>query len=221
MRSIDPPLLYLVADRHRCKGRPLEDVVMAALDGGVAAVQLREKDLPDVEYLSLARRLRAVTEGRALFFVNDRTDVVSVVGADGVHLPEDSTNVAAVRRNGPVEMLVGKSVHSVEAGLAAESEGADLLIAGTIFPSSSHPDRKPQGVTFLEELGQRVRVPYLAIGGVTEENVGALIEAGASGAAVITAITESNDPARAASRLVDAMREAWMSRHNVVKASAV
>ncbi len=194
---------------------------MAALDGGVAAVQLREKDLSDAEISPLAGRIREITDGQALFFINGRVNVAASVGADGVHLPEDSTNVAAVRRNGPVEMLVGKSVHSVEAGLAAESEGADLLIAGTIFPSSSHPDRKPQGVTLLEELDQRVRVPYLAIGGITEENVGALIAAGASGAAVITAITESKDPARATRRLADAITEAWMSRHNVVKAPAV
>jgi len=218
LRSFDLPLLYLVTDRHRCVGRPLEDVVAAAVDGGVGAVQLREKDLADVELIRLARRLREVTEGRALFFVNDRADIAVAVGADGIHLPEESL-LAAVRRIGQRKTVIGRSVHSAEAGVAAEAEGADLLIAGTVFQSSSHPDREPQGISLLKELGERVKVPCLAIGGIAEENVGKVIEAGVSGAAVITAITESRNPARAANRLTDAMREAWFLRNNAVRVS--
>ena len=211
------PLLYLVTDRHRCGGRRLEDVVEAAVEGGVRAVQLREKNLSNAEESRLSLHLREVTRGRALLFINNRIDLAVTVQAEGVHLPEVSRTVASVRQGGPVEMLVGKSVHSVEGGIAATSEGADLLIAGTVFPTSSHPDREPQGVVLLEQLNHRVQVPCLAIGGVTVENVKDVIDAGASGIAVVTAITESNDPGCAARRLRESMQKAWLERSITVK----
>lgn len=209
MTRLDLPALCLVTDRRRCLGRSLEEVVAAALDGGVGMVQLREKDLPSGQLLVLANRLRALTRGRALLFVNDRVDVALAAEADGVQLGEASMPVRDARQTAGHGLLVGRSVHDVEGAAAAESEGADLLVAGTVFPSESHPGAAVAGTELLERLHRRVTVPFLAIGGVTAGNVAEAMRSGASGGAVITAIAQSNDPAQAARELLGAMRTAW------------
>ena len=204
------PTLCLVTDRRQTGGRPLEEVVAPALCGGVNMVQLREKDLPSGELMAVALTLRRLTEGGALLFINDRVDVAVASGADGVQLGEDAMTVDAARKAGP-GLLVSRSVHDAEGAVRAERDGADMLVAGTIFPSASHPGASPAGVEFLQGLREQVSVPYIAIGGVTKRNAPSAIAAGASGVAVIGAITRSEHPrcaARAlASSIADAARE--------------
>ncbi len=208
---MDIPLICLVSDRDRCAGRALEEVAAAAVAGGVGMVQLRERVLPAGEIYALAERLHAVTSGKALLFVNDRVDIGMAVGADGVQLPENGLSVSSAMRVSGLRMLLGRSVHSAEGAIEAEQQGADLLVAGTVFPTRSHTESKPQGVRLLRTIGESVHIPYLAIGGVTAENVGEAIAAGASGAAVISAISEADDPEGAARDIVEAARVAWES----------
>ena len=195
----------MVTDRRQCAGRTLEEVVARAVDGGVNLVQLREKDLPSGNLLELALRLRKLTDGRALLFVNDRIDVALACGADGVQLGEDAMPAVAARSI-TGGLLLGRSVHDVEGALKAQADGADALVVGTIFPSGSHPDREAAGVGLLERLRGRLQIPYLAIGGVTEENVDSVMEAGASGVAVISAISKRADPREASAELMRRMR---------------
>jgi len=209
LAEFELPLLCLVTDRRRCRGREIEDVVAAAVEGGAGMVQLRERDLPAGRLYGLARRLREITRGRALLLVNDRVDVALAAGADGVQLPEDGLGVEAARGTGGGRLLVGRSVHSVEGAIAAEAEGADLVLVGAIFETMSHANVEPQGADLLRQVSRRVDVPLLAIGGVTEENVDVVFESGASGAAVITAIAESDYPLEAARGLVRRMDRAW------------
>ena len=176
-------------------------------------VQLREKQVPAGQLLGLAVSLRDLTQGRALLFVNDRVDVALACGADGVQLGENGLPPAAARAAGAGRLLIGRSVHSVEGAIDAEAEGADLLIVGTIFPTRSHRDGHHTGVRLLEEVGRRVGIPYLAIGGVDEHNVASVIGAGASGAAMISAISLDADPAEAARRLLAAAESEWASSH--------
>ena len=206
---LDLPILCMVTDRFGCAGRPLEDVVAQAVEGGVGMVQLRERDLSADALFELAKRIREITRGRALLFVNDRVDVALAVGADGVQLPESGLPVEAVRRMPGNWLLVGRSVHDVEGAVAAENYGADLLVAGSVFATDSHPGRVPEGIELLHELSRSVGVPYLGIGGVTAENVGVVVEAGASGVAVITAVTESDDPRLAAHDLAGEISRTW------------
>ena len=200
--------LAFVTDRKRCGGRPLETVVDEAVSGGVNLVQLREKDLPASELYDLAVRLRGVIQHRALLFVNDRVDVALACGADGVQLGEHALPVVAARAVAGHRLLIGRSVHGVEAAIAAANEGADLLVAGTIFPSASHPSEVPQGLTLTEGITERAWVPVLAIGGITAGNVGSVMRSGVAGAAVITAISFSPDPRAAARGLLIAMTDA-------------
>ncbi len=207
--SLPLPCLCLVTDRRRCAGRPLEDVVEDAVSGGASLVQLREKDLPASELASLARRLREITHGRALLFVNDRIDVALVSGADGVQLGEHSLSVSQARDVAGTRLMIGRSVHSVEGAAAAASAGADLLLVGPIFPTESHPGEAGHGPTILERLRGRVDVAYLGIGGIDSRNVDQVMAAGASGAAVITAITLAEDPVLAARVLARAVSRSF------------
>ena len=213
MPSILLPALCLVTDRRRLAvGRRLEDVFERAVEGGATMVQLREKDLPAAEMLALACRLRDVTRGRALLFINDRVDVALACEADGVQLGEQGLPVEAARRASGGGLLLGRSVHSVERAAAAEAEGVDMVVVGTIFASASHPRASVGGVELLKRVSDRVRVPALAIGGVTSANVSSVIAAGASGAAVIGDMVASDDPERAARALVDRMNKMWSAR---------
>ena len=203
------PALCLVTDRNRCGGRRIEDVVEAAVDGGVSMVQLREKDLSASDLYSLALRLKAAIEERALLFVNDRVDVALAVEADGVQLGENSMSVDAVRRICGKRLLIGRSVHSVEGAIKAEAGGADLLVLGTIFPTASHIGARTGGVELVREVSADVEVPFLGIGGIDAQNVDRVIAAGATGAAVITAITMAPSPGEASADLLTAMQSAF------------
>lgn len=209
MRLPQEPLLCLVTDRLRCGGRPLEEVVEAAVSGGVDIVQLREKDMAAGPLLDVALRLRHITASRASLFVNDRTDVALACDADGVQLAENSVPVEAARDLVGGDLLIGRSVHSAESAIDASSAGADLLVLGTVFATASHPGQRPGGVAPVAEISLHDTAPVLGIGGVTPRNAGEVVEAGASGVAVITAITESPDPREAARALKRAMADAW------------
>ena len=208
MTKLNTPLLCFVTDRKRCLERDLEEVVDQAVAHGVAMVQLREKDLSAHDLYELGTRVKDAIAGRAKLVVNDRVDVALALNADGVQLPEDGTPVQEARRIVDPDVLIGRSVHTVSGAVEAESYGADFLIAGTIFPSASHPDGPAQGTVFLRALCREVSIPVLAIGGITTQNVGDVMEAGCSGAAVISSISEAEDPGAEARTLINEMKRA-------------
>lgn len=189
-KSLPYPLLMLVTqptDR-------LEEIVAEAVAGGVNAVQLRDKDTPPDVLRETARRLRNVTRERALFLVNTQAEAALAVGADGVHLGEAGESLAAVRARLAPAMLVGRSIHQREGAEHAVREHADYLIAGTLFASASHPDRTPAGLDFLRAVCAVVSIPVIAIGGITPQNAGACLQAGAWGVAVLSPLMQADDP---------------------------
>ena len=183
-----------------------------AIEGGVNLVQLREKDLPGGELLRLAEKLRAITQSKALFFVNERLDVALACDADGVHLGEEALPVKAARKLVGDRLLIGRSVHTVAGARKAEEDGADFIQLGTIFESRSHPGVAPAGVSLLKEVRAAVSLPVIAIGGIKTFNVGEVMDAGASGVAVISAILAAPDPRSAAQELYQAMAACCLSR---------
>jgi thiamine-phosphate pyrophosphorylase len=202
------PCLALITDRRLCERLSLEEAVARAVAGGVNVVQLREKDLAAAQLVPLADRLRAITQDKALLIVNGRLDVALLCAADGVHLPERGPSVAATRRLAGDGFIIGRSVHSMEEAVKAEEEGADYVQVGAIFSSRSHPGQSPAGPALLKSVAARVTIPIVAVGGITAENVGQAMRAGASGAAVISAILDSPSPTSSGRRLVEAMAEA-------------
>src|SRR3990172_2568286 len=201
----------VVTDRALCGGADgLAAAVEAAVSGGAGAVQLREKDPdgrspPASELAPLARRLRAVTQGRSLLLVNGPLEVALAVGGDGVPLPEGAPMPPRPRRG----FLVGRSVHSAEAARRAGAEGADYLVAGPVYKTRSHPGVQPAGLALVEEIARAVRLPVLAIGGVSAGRVEEVVRAGASGVAVISAVLAQPDPRAAAEALRRALDAAW------------
>ena len=187
------PVLLLVTDRHATAGRDLVTVVERALDAGLPAVQLRDKDLPGRALFVLAERLRVATRRTgALLFVNDRVDVARAVDADGVQLGASTLPVDVARTLLPAGALVGESTHTIDEVRATR---ADFVVFGPVFET---PSKRAYGAP----QGERVRdavaaapVPLVAIGGIGAENAGGLRAAGVHGVAVIRAILGADDPA--------------------------
>ncbi len=180
--------LCYITDRQALKPRPILPRVVEAIRAGVDLVQIREKDLPTRELVELVRD--AVARARATstrIVVNDRLDVALGMGAAGVHLGTQSMPVRAVRARVPRAFLVGASCHSLEEALAAESAGADYLVLGPIFETPSKVQYGPPlDLIKLREVTARVKVPLLALGGLTVERVKPCLDAGAAGIAGIS-----------------------------------
>ncbi|HXF51444.1 MAG TPA: thiamine phosphate synthase [Dehalococcoidia bacterium] len=209
MRRWRSPALMLVTDRRRLRGRSLEEVVSLAVDGGVNIVQLREKDLSARELYNLALTVRTVIRGRALFLVNDRVDVASATGADGVQLPADGLPLDAAADVDPT-LLFGQSVHSAAAAVEAQHRGADFVVLGTVFETASKPGARTLGLEGVRRAAEAVSIPVIAIGGITAENAGDVIDAGAGGVAVLSAIMDAPDPTAAARALWQAVESRWV-----------
>ncbi|MCC7367041.1 MAG: thiamine phosphate synthase [Chloroflexi bacterium] len=198
----------LVTDRRACDDRRLEDVVEAALDGGVNVVQVREKDLPAIELYGLTMRLRQLCGSRAVLLVNDRIDVALAAGAHGVELGSGSLSTEIARRLAP-DLLIGRSVHDVAHAAESAGAGANLLVVGTMFATRSHPGMTPAGPSLVRKVSAVTTLPLVGIGGITANNARQVIAAGAAGVAAITSITQAADPKDAAARLAAAVNEAW------------
>ena len=156
---------------------------LSAIDKGATIVQLRA---PHLSARELEREAVAlVPKASVPVIVSSRCDVALAAGAAGVNLPERDISVAEARTL-MGQRLVGRSVHSAEAAATAEREGADFVIFGPVWSSPSHPDDRPQGLRALAEVARTVRIPVLAIGGVSAERVNECLDAGASGYAAIT-----------------------------------
>jgi len=188
--------VYLITDRFQAQGRPLVDVVTAALDGGVRAVQLREKDLGSREMYQLAMELRELTcQFGAKLFINDRIDIAMAVGADGVHLGVGSIPVVEARRLAGANLLIGYSSHSSEDARMAEADGADFVTFGPVYQTPSKaPYGAPLGVLALNKVCQSLTIPVFALGGVKPANVSQVLLSGAAGIALISAIIGAADP---------------------------
>lgn len=197
------PALYVVLDPRLTAGRPPLDVVRAALAGGAAAVQWRDKDASTRELLLMARGLAALTcAAGALFIVNDRVDVALAAGADGVHLGPDDLPVEVARALLGPRALIGFSAGTPEEARAAEAAGADYLGTGAVYGTLSKGDAGAAiGLAGLAAVCAATRLPVVAIGGVGLRRAAPCVEAGAVGVAVITAVTAAPDVEGAARAL--------------------
>ena len=204
--------VYLVTQANRSRGRSTEETVAAAIEGGVTAVQLREKHATVRERYELARTLRERTRTAGVtFVVNDRADLAVAVDADGVHLGDDDLPIPAARDVLGPERCIGRSVSTVEAAKAAERAGADYLGVGAVYATTSKdvPESEAEiGTETVADIADAVDVPIVGIGGVTPENADEVVAAGADGVAVISAITAADDPKSATRELADIVAEA-------------
>jgi thiamine-phosphate pyrophosphorylase len=175
--------ICLVTDRRR---RSVVEQCRDAVHAGVDLIQVRERDLEGAALSALVAELVGMTRATATrVVVNERLDVALACGADGVHLRGDSISPARARSMAPPGFLVGRSVHAADEAVQT-APGADYLIAGTVFPTSSKPDLQEfLGLEGLAAIARSVAVPVLAIGGVSMERIGPVADAGAAGIAAI------------------------------------
>ncbi|HNR98051.1 MAG TPA: thiamine phosphate synthase [Planctomycetota bacterium] len=181
--------LYAIGDRAACAPRLLALVLKQAVQTGLRAVQVREKDLaPDALYRLAEDVQRSVGGYGAKVLINDRADIAAAVGAAGVHLTERSMPVAAARRILGDAAVIGVSAHTAEAVEAAAGDGADFVVFGPVFQTASHPEAAPVGLMVLERVTARVKLPVFAVGGIRPETAAQCLAAGARGVAVRGAV---------------------------------
>lgn len=192
--------LYVVTDPTLSHGRSHPEVVRAAIRGGATLIQFREKDNNTRALIDAGNALRAVTrEAGVPLVVNDRLDIALVVDADGGHVGQEDMPAAPARRLIGPDRILGVSATSLAQALQAERDGADYLGVGPIFPTGSKADAAPpMGLEGLSAVTARVRIPVVAIGEVSLENVEAVVGAGADGVAVISAVVGAPDVEEAA-----------------------
>lgn len=200
------PIVCYVTDRHAFSGseptatEALLEVIRRAITAGADWIQVREKNLATRHLVELTRASVAAAHGSAArILVNDRLDVALAAGAGGVHLGRESVPVAAVARwrtsgRAPQGILVGASCHSLAEAQQAELDAADYIFFGPVFLTPSKAAfGAPQGLERLAEVCQGVRIPVLAIGGISVDNASACLRAGAAGVAAIRLFQESPD----------------------------
>ena len=195
--------LYAVTDRAWAAD---EDALLRqigeAIDGGAAFVQLREKHLPQAEFLAEAERFVALCRRKgAVSIINDNVDIALRTGADGVHVGQEDLAAGKVRALLGPDKIIGVSAHTVEEALAAQASGADYLGTGAAFVTGTKTDAKPISKETIRAICAAVDIPVVAIGGITRGNLPQLKGLGLAGAAVVSALFAQPDVKAAAQEL--------------------
>jgi thiamine-phosphate pyrophosphorylase len=192
--------LYAIVDPSACLGRPPLAVAEAILAGGCGVLQLRDKQRAPAELEPLARALHARCRDAGVpFVINDHVELAARIHADGLHLGQSDEPIAQARAAVAPGTAIGLSTHTLAQALAAEAAGADLIGFGPLFATRSKRDPDPTtGIEGLRAVLSVVRVPVVAIGGITRENIAAVADTGVAMAAAIAALCCAEDPEAAA-----------------------
>ena len=203
--------LYALTDRTWLNGRTLSDCVSEAIAGGATMIQIREKSSGYEEFKSQALEIQALCrENHIPFIVNDNVKLACEISADGVHVGQDDMSAVNVRELIGAEKILGVSVRTADEAIEAEKNGADYLGAGAVFHTGTKLDAADISHTALREICESVKIPVVAIGGISAENIHLLAGSGIEGVAVISAIFAQND-IRKASENLRALSEKYFS----------
>ena len=199
------PGLYVIIDTQALtKGYSHIDVASQAIQGGAKTIQLRDKIQGKKELLPIAQQLRNLcTEHDALFIVNDYLDLALATDADGLHLGQSDLPVAVARKLLSIDKILGCSTTTVNQAITAQSEGADYIAVGSIYPTTSKETVEEVGLDRLHQIRQAVTLPLIAIGGISKDNVAQVMAAGADSVAVISAIVQAEDIEEAAREIAE------------------
>lgn len=209
MDPMNRPELHVLTDAALARGRRLEEIVAAALDGGADVIQLREKRLPPEEIRARAvALLPLVRAAGGRLIVNDHWEIARDVGADGVHVGADDAPVALVRAACPRPFVLGASARTEAAARRAADAGADYVGTGPVFGTASKADAPGAvGVGRITSVAASAGIRVIGIGGIDASNAAAVLRAGAAGVAVLSAVIGADDPrgaVRALRRALDA-----------------
>lgn len=200
--------LYLCTDRELMTSDTIEEGVELAIKGGVTVVQLREKNCLGKEFLRIAHSVKEVTDAYEIpLLINDRIDIALAVDADGVHLGQKDIPAAAAREILGNDKIIGVSAYNAELALRAQKDGADYIGVGDIFGTSTKADTHHVSREELIKIRQAVKIPMVAIGGVTVENVVRLEGTGINGVAVISAVLGAKSITGAAEEMAGKLKK--------------
>lgn len=194
--------LYLVTDRHCLRGRDFYEAVEEALRAGVTLLQLREKELGMEELLAEGEKVKALCRKyKVPFLVDDNVEVAKILGADGVHLGQEDEAIQKARAVLGQEAIIGISAHNLEEALEAQAQGADYLGVGALYPTGSKKDASVLAPGRFREIIQAVQIPVVGIGGIHEAQLDQVMDQGAAGCAMISAILGAEDITAAVVRM--------------------
>ena len=173
--------------------KSLVEIARGCIKAGVKIIQLRDKTEDVRGFYRNALLIREITKGKALFIINDRSDIAKLVNADGLHIGQDDLPVQAVRRLLDPGKIIGKSCHSLKQAILAQKEGAGYLSIGPIFTTPTKPNYPAVGLKLLKSVQKKIKIPVIAIGGIDKNNIGLVRAAGAKNIAVVRAICEARN----------------------------
>jgi len=198
--------LYVILDRQFLVGRNELDVAGQIIEGGARIIQLRDKQSKKRELLPVAQKLRDLcSQADVLFIMNDYLDLAMAVDADGLHVGQEDLPLPVIRRELPIDKIVGCSVTTIPQATKAQAEGTDYIAVGSIFPTATKDGTTVVGVDILKELKRTVSTPVVAIGGINQNNIGEVVSAGAYAVAVISAVLGEKDIKGAVQKLIAKM----------------
>jgi len=196
--------LYVIIDTLSLKGHSHIEVASQAVRGGAKTIQLRDKVHSKKELLPIAQQLRNLcAEHNVLFIMNDYLDLAVAVDADGLHLGQDDLPIKLARKLLPIDKILGGSARTIEQATTAQSEGADYIAVGSMYPTTSKETAVVVGLERLRQIRQAVTLSLVAIGGINKDNVAQVMAAGADSVAVISAVLGAVDVEEASRQIVD------------------
>lgn len=182
-------LLYAITDSSWLNGKTLPEAVEEAILGGATFIQLREKNLNYEEFLKIAIEVKSVTDKYNIpFVINDNVDVAVQVDADGAHIGQSDEEINIAREKLGNKKIIGLSARTVEEAVKAEENGADYIGVGAIFNTSTKHDANTVSIETLKQICKTVKIPVVAIGGISKDNVHELMGTGIAGISVVSAI---------------------------------
>jgi thiamine-phosphate pyrophosphorylase len=195
--------LYVILDRQFLNGRDELDVTRQIIEGGARIIQYRDKQSKKGELLLVAHRLREFcSQAGILFIINDHLDVAMAVGADGLHVGQEDLPLPVIRRELPIDRIIGCSVTTLSQAVKAQTEGADYIAIGSIFHTTTKREATVVGLDTPKEIKRTVSIPVVAIGGINHNNVDEVVAAGADAIAVVSAVLGEKDVKGAVQKLV-------------------
>ena len=200
--------LYLVTDNSYLKGRALTDIVKEAIAGGVTMVQLREKEASSIEFYRKALAIKEITKAANIpLIINDRVDIALAVDADGLHIGQSDLPYAVVRKMLGYDKIIGLSVETIEQAKEANNLDVDYIGISPVFSTPSKTNTYASfGIEGIKEIASFTKHPTVAIGGINLSNAKEIMDAGANGIAVISAIIGDKKPKEASKLLMNQIK---------------
>ena len=194
--------VYLVTDRRNKTDEEFLNIIEEAIKGGTTIVQLREKTASTKEFYELALRVKKITSRYGVpLLINDRIDIALAVDSEGVHIGQDDMPADIAREIIGDDKILGVSASTVEEAKKAETDSADYIGSGAVFPTATKDDADSVSKEELKEIVDSIDIPVVAIGGITVENANTLKGSGIAGFSVVSAIMSAEDPKEASRKL--------------------